>query len=144
MIEAMIGFAILGVGIYLLLTMLGFIDDNKAETTKRASMEIMISGLIESVRSNINMEKVDFNADAFLNKTTYEGVKSSLKQCWVKDGMIPLTSFPECPGRIGYVVAPMKTGKLETRGLYKVTIRLTHDELFPNQFKQYEFIVKDP
>ena len=143
-LEVIIGLALLGTGAYLVLTGLDFIGEKKNVADKNASVENMLAGLIESVRSNISMEKVDFNATEWLALSTPEGVKNSLKMCWVKDGLLPIDIYPDCPGRLGYVVTPMKTGSLELRGLYKVTIRLTHDELFPREFKQYDFIVKDP
>ena len=144
MVEVLMGFALAGVGAFIVLNAVDFLGDKKAVIDKNASMENIITGVMETVRSNIAMEKIDFAPEGFLNNTTYEAVEKSLKLCWVNDGIIPLEEYPGCPGKIGYVVAPMKAGTMEFRGLYKVTVRVTHKELLPNQFKQYEFIVKDP
>lgn len=144
LVEVMIGFAILGVGTFIALQGIDFIDKKKVLIDREATQEGLLTGLIESIRINIAMEKIDFNAENFLQNTTYDAVHSSLQLCWVHDGIIPLETFPQCPGRIGYVVTPLKMGPLELRGLYKVTVRMTHAELYPNTFKQYEFIVKDP
>ena len=145
LLETMIGFAIMGIGTFLILQGLDYFDDSKTKVDKNISMENMLSNIIESVRVNIVLEKVDFKAEeTFLANTNIADVKSSLKLCWVKDGIIPQNNYPNCPGKIGYVSVPLKVGTLTLRGLYKVTVRLTHDELFPGQFKQYEFIVKGP
>lgn len=144
LVEVMIGFAILGVGTFIALQGIDFIDKKKVLIDREATQEGLLTGLIESIRINIAMEKIDFNAENFLQNTTYDAVHRSLQLCWVHDGIIPLETFPKCPGRIGYVVTPLKMGPLELRGLYKVTVRMTHAELYPNSFKQYEFIVKDP
>ena len=144
LVEVMIGFAILGVGTFIALQGIDFIDKKKVLIDREATQEGLLTGLIESIRINIAMEKIDFNAENFLQNTTYDAVHRSLQLCWVHDGIIPLETFPKCPGRIGYVVSPLKMGPLELRGLYKVTVRMTHAELYPNTFKQYEFIVKDP
>lgn len=145
MIEIFIGFALIGTASYLVLNGMDFLNNKKSEADKTASIEYMISGLVESIRANINMEKIDFQAEEkFLNKYNLDEVKASLKMCWVNDGILPGESYPDCPGKIGYVITPLKTGPLELRGLYKVTVRLTHDQLYPGRFKQYEFIVKDP
>lgn len=144
MVEVLMGFALAGVGAFIILNAVDFLGEKKAIVDKSATMENLMTGLMESVRSNIAMEKVDFQSEDFLNHTTYEAVENSLKLCWVNDGIIPVEEYPGCPGKLGYVVAPMKAGNMEFRGLYKVTVRLTHKELFPGQFKQYDFIVKDP
>lgn len=145
MVEVLMSFAILGAGIYTIMAGLDFLESKKDTTDKNVSMELMISSVVESVRSNIIMEKVDFNATAsWLANTTYNDVTDSLKMCWNERGIFPVTSVPDCPGRIGYVVTPFKTGNLEIRGLYLVTIRLVNTKLFPNEFKQYEFIVRGP
>lgn len=143
-IEVLLAFALLGTGAYIALNAMDFIEGRKRKVDKSTSMISMISSMLESIRSNIAMEKIDFNADKFLALTTAEGVKDSLRMCWVRDGIIPIDLYPNCPGRIGYVVTPMKTGTMEIRGLYLVTIRLTHDKMFPGEFKQYEFIVRSP
>lgn len=144
LIEVMIGFAILATGALIILNGIDFLNEKKTVADKSTAIENMVTGLVESIRSNIAMEKIDFNSADFLDNTSYETIKKSLKLCWVNDGILPLDVYPNCPGRIGYVITTLKTGPLELRGLYKVTIRLTHSELYPNSFKQYEFIVKDP
>ena len=145
MVEVLMSFAILGAGIYTIMAGLDFLESKKANTDKNVSMELLVSSVVESIRSNIIMEKVDFDASAsWLANTTYNDVTDSLKMCWNERGIFPATSQPDCPGRIGYVVAPFKTGNLEIRGLYLVTIRLVNTKLFPNEFKQYEFIVRGP
>lgn len=145
LLETMIGFAIMGVGTFLILQGLDMFDDSKVRADKSINLENTLSNVLESVKANIILEKIDFQAEeAFFVHTTYQAVKDNLKLCWVKDGVIPLENYPTCPGRIGYVVTPLKVGTLSLRGLYKVVIRLTHDELYPGSFKQYEFIVKGP
>lgn len=144
LMEVLIAFGILGVGTMIALQAISYIDEKKVTVDREATMEGLLTGLIESVRTNIAMEKIDFAADEFLNNTSYEAVERSLQLCWVHDGIIPVETLPTCPGKIGYVVTPLKIGTLELRGLYKVTVRMTHKELFPGTYKQYEFIVKDP
>lgn len=145
LLETMIGFAIMGIGTFLILQGLDMFDNSKSRVDKSINLESTLSAVLESVKSNIVLEKIDFKSEEnFFNNTTYQDVKESLKLCWVKDGIITVDNYPNCPGRIGYVVAPLRVGTLTLRGLFKVTVRITHDELFPNSFKQYEFIVKGP
>lgn len=144
-LEVMIAISILGVGSFFVLEGYDMLTNSKVKIDKKLSNEITLSNIIESVRSNIIFEKVDFKAETtFLGNSGFEEVQTSLKLCLVNNGLIPLDNYPTCPGRLGYVVAPLKVGTLTLRGLYKVTIRLTHTQLFPGTFKQYEFIVKGP
>jgi hypothetical protein len=144
-VEVLVSFALLGGGVYTIMQGLDYIEKKKTVTDKNVSLENMLASIMESVRSNIIMEKVDFQAyETWLSNTNYTSIKDSLKMCWVKDGLISIDKYPDCPGRLGYVIAPMKTGNLEFRGLYFVTVRMTHDELFPNTWKQYQFIVRGP
>ncbi|MFP5386257.1 MAG: hypothetical protein ACLGHN_09285 [Bacteriovoracia bacterium] len=145
LIEAVVGFAILGIGTFLVLQGLDFLGSHKSKTDDQVSFENTLVGVLETIKSNITFEKVDFSAEqSFLSYSTYEEVKPSLKLCWIKDGIIPLEQLPNCPGRLGYVVTPLKVGGMTFRGLYKVTLRVTHDQLMAGSFRQYEFIVKGP
>lgn len=149
-LEIMVSAGLVGVGLYVVMSGVDFLSDNKTAVDKNIEMEQMISGIVENVRSNIIMEKVDFAVDPttkenlFLLNSTPQAVKDSLKLRWTKEGIIPADQCPDCPGRIGYVVLPYKSGSITMRGIYKVTIRMTHDQMFPNQFKQFDFIVKGP
>lgn len=142
-IEVMVAVGISGVGLLIIMNGIDFLSSKKTVVDKNATLEFMVSGIIESIRSNISMEKLDFKPHEFLERTNFDEVEASLNLCWVKDGMIPRDAYPNCPGKMGYVVTPFRVGSLELRGLYKVTLRLTHAELFPNEYRQYEFVVKD-
>ncbi len=145
LLETIIAFAIIGIGTFLILQGLDQFDSSKSRVNKSINLESTLSSIVESVKANIVLEKVDFQADTtFLHHSSYNDVKNSLKLCWLNEGLIPNDGSSQCTGRLGYVVTPLKVGNLTLRGLYKVTVRLTHDELFPGSFKQYEFIVKGP
>lgn len=145
LVEVLVAFGILGGGLYTIMEGLDFLEKKKVSTDKNVAVENMLSSIVETVRANIILEKVDFQGNTtWMNNTTHQAIKDSLKMCIVKDGLIPISYYPNCPGRIGYVVTPMKTGNLEFRGLYQVTIRMTHDELFPGKSRQYQFIVRGP
>lgn len=143
LIEVITGFAIAGSGAFLILNGVDYLDRQKSSMDKSASQEAIVSGLVESIRSNIAMEKIDFNPRQFLEAQEIEELEPYLKLCWLNDGTLPLEEFPTCQGRLGYVVYPLKIGNLEYRGMYKVTIKITHQTHFPGTFKQYDFIVKD-
>lgn len=143
LIEVITGFALAGSGAFLILNGVDYLDRQKSSMDKSASQEAIISGLVESIRANISMEKIDFVPKDFLNAQEVADLEPYLKLCWLNDGVVPIEEFPTCQGKLGYVVYPLKIGNLEYRGMYKVTIKLTHQTHFPGSFKQYDFIVKD-
>jgi len=142
-VEIMVAFGILGVVFLVITSGVDFIDDKKKEQAMSYSGEIIISSLIESIRSNIYREKIDPTPEEFLDLKSVEEVKKQLHLCWTKDGYYQRGN-QDCPGRMGYTISTLGTGAMTLRGLYKVTVRVSHDTLFPNRIKQYEFIVKDP
>lgn len=150
MIEVLVSFAILGAGIFTIMEGLDYLEKKKTLTDKNVTLENMLGSIVDSVRANIVMEKVDFQAgdpafaQNWLSHSTHQAIKDSLTMCWVNDGLISITNYPNCPGRLGYVVSPMRIDNLQLRGLYYVTVRMTHDVLFPNTFRQYQFIVRGP
>lgn len=143
LVEIMAGLALVGTGAFIIMNGLDYLNDRKSVINKNASQEAIISGLMESIRTNIAMEKIDYRPENFLNALEPEEVKKNLNLCWFNNGVIPLEDFPTCEGRLGYIVYPLKIGNLEYRGMYKVTVRIMHDSLMPGNFKQYDFIVKD-
>ena len=139
--EAVVGLAIIGLGASGILTGLDSITTNKSKVNESIGLEVILSGVVDEVRSNIMREKVDFRArEEFLNLTVLEDVKASLKLGWNQNGVD--ADCTSCKGRIGYVVTPYKVGTLLYRGLYEVNIRVTHEEILPNRFNQYRFIVR--
>jgi hypothetical protein len=144
LLEVMVGFGLLGVGAVIIFNGVDFISEKKEVIDKGAVQEALITSILESVRANVAREKVDFAPNDFLDRNTYARVLPSLRLCWVNDGFVPVEAYPSCPGRVGYVVTPLKIGTMEFRGLHKVTLRITHQQLFPKTYRQYEFIVKDP
>lgn len=143
LVELLMGISLVGAGAFIIMNGFDYLDSRKTVVNRSASQEAIISGLMESIRTNISMEKIDYLPENFLAAKDYEDVKQRLNLCWLSNGVIPLESFPQCPGRIGYIVYPLKIGNLEYRGMYKVTIRIMHETLMPNRYKQYDFIVKD-
>ena len=62
MVEVMVSFALLGAGIFTIMEGLDYLERQKTVTDKNVSMENMLSSIVDSVRSNIIMEKVDFQS----------------------------------------------------------------------------------
>lgn len=144
-IEAVVAMGILGVASYGVLEGLDQINSSKTKAVNQMNLEVTLSAIVDEVRSNIAREKIDFKAyENFINLSNYEEVRESLYMRWNKSGVMTQDACSSCKGRIGYVVTPYKVGSLTYKGLYEITIRVTHDELFQNRFKQFNFIVRGP
>ncbi|MFP5457248.1 MAG: hypothetical protein ACLGG7_00815 [Bacteriovoracia bacterium] len=145
LMESMLSIGLLGVGAYFMVNGYDLISGSKDSVDQSILEENTLANLTESIRVGITSEKIDFRAEEeFLSKTTVEGVRESLVSCWTRTGITSIKNIPSCPGRIGYVVTPLKTGNITLRGLFMITIRMTHDELFPGEFRQFQFIVRGP
>jgi type II secretory pathway pseudopilin PulG len=142
-LESIIAMALFGAGIYIVLNGIDVISSSKDKASEKMDLEKIISSSFEQIRSSIQSEKIDFKAsENFLSKSTYSEVQESLVLRWNKNGITTIDGCSTCKGRMGYVVTPYQIGNLTFRGMYKVTLRVTHEVLFPNEFREYQFIVK--
>lgn len=145
LIEAVVALGLFGAGIYGVFEGIDMIGSQKNKAYDKIDLEIILSSTLEEIRSNISLEKIDFQAKSeFLDLSTYSDVRDSLVMRWDKNGITTAAGCGGCKGRLGYVVTPYKVGDLSFNGLYFVNVRVTHDDLFPNQFRQYKFIVRGP
>jgi len=144
-LEAVVGMGILGIGVYVMTSGMDYLSGAKGKADTEIVLEKMVSSIVEGVRSNIAVEKIDFKgASKFLALTNFNDVNDSLEMRWNKKGIMTRDVCEGCPGRIGYVITEYTVGTQKYRGLYQVTVRFTHKDLFPNRFKQYRFIVRGP
>jgi len=143
-LEIMISMGLLGVGVYFVINGFSIITDSKKDVDESLALDTMVTNLIESIRINVAMEKIDFQPDEFLRPTRLEDVNALLKSCWGRAGIYTPAPQDKCKGRVGYVVTPYKVGGMTLLGLYRVTVRVTHETALEGRFKQFEFIVRGP
>ena len=145
LVEILAAVAVLGAATYTIMYGFDSLEKNKNRIDESMNIEYLLSGIVESARSNITMEKIDFQGnEQFLSLSAIEEVKESLKMCWIRNGLTPILEGMNCKARVGYVITPYRLGTMEYRGLYQATVRITHEELFPATFKQYTFIIRGP
>ena len=114
----------------------------KKKSEQSSSIESILSSQLDEIRANIASEKIDFKSEDFLSLSDVNDVKNSLVLRWNKNGIYQPVDCPECKGRLGYVIVPYRIGTLLFRGLFLVTIRVTHDDLLTGRFSQYSYIVR--
>lgn len=139
LVEIIVSLGVLGATVFLGTMALKNISVTEKEVRNDTTLDNTVHSLVGAIRSNILMQKVNFNAQTFLETTSVDKVKEILPLAWNHSIIVPKEECPDCPGRIGYVVTP--PNETIYRGLYQVTIRVTHEQLFPGSYKTYTFLV---
>lgn len=82
-----------------------------------------VNNVIENLRNNIALYQVTFDSSTeTLNEVLDPG---RLPYAWNNAGIFPREACPVCQGHLGYVIRPYPM----MRGVYLVTVRLTHPRL---------------
>jgi prepilin-type N-terminal cleavage/methylation domain-containing protein len=135
LVELMVSVAIFGtvVVIYIGITK-NFYQSNKGilETTV---VNNYVNGIYNNIQSNIELYQVSYDSSKFRNMTSALSLQQNLPIAWDATKLEDVTSCPLCPGRMGYIIEPV----IGYRGLYKLTIRVTHPKIIG--FKDYVMLL---
>lgn len=89
------------------------------------SQSIQIEKAVQLILSDPKLLKVNFDSS---EAATCEALNNSdLPLAWDNNNTYTLADCPGCKGRLGYVIQPFPLQSI--RGVYLVTIRLTHPQL---------------
>ncbi|MBX2993918.1 MAG: type II secretion system protein [Bdellovibrionaceae bacterium] len=104
----------------------------------RSTEEKQIAQVIENIRSSIETYQITYNDDDATPEDTREAALKieNLPMAWSADVITTAQECKNCPGRFGFVIQPFE----RMRGLYLVTLRLTHIE-WSEGSKDYQFVV---
>lgn len=130
-VELMVAVSIFGtfVVIYIGITKNFYLNNkNVLETTV---VNNYVNGIYNNIQSNIELYQVSYDSTSFINMTSAAALKQNLPLAWDSQKLSSVSSCPACPGRMGFIIAPIPS----YRGLYKLTIRVTHPKI-PG-FKDY-------
>lgn len=154
MVQIMIGVGILGLSMYLYMGSTGHLNKYNKEVVTKLSVERQALNLFFNIKNNPGLYQTNYNAEEFFDITNKKALMEALPLAWNDKMFIDVeeckTTDPtdeDCAGykgRMGYVLTPHP----ELRGLFKLTIRVTHADLFtddpdPNKpgFRDYTFIL---
>ena len=98
-------------------------------------MERHVNSLYENIQSNIDIYQITYNPKDFNNNADPTKIKKYLPIAWDMNNLTTVSDCSECPGRMGFVIVPLEG----YRGLYKLTIRVTHPNI--SVFKDYLFLI---
>lgn len=135
-VEAIIGFALITiVGLAFVGGMVSLRNTTKG-TVILSTTEKQVSDIAENIKSGVENYQVNFSDDSSGEDPLDP---STLPMAWDSGVSVPKDDCATCAGTYGYVIQPYSN----YRGLYKVTLRMTHKAWIENgeNFRDYVFVV---
>jgi hypothetical protein len=137
LLEVMFAVGILVVGTFVTIKGIDSMQDMTTKTRVMSSTDRQIALIIENIRTSLALYQINYTFDS----TSRANALQDMPMEWSSGIERPVT--PACknnnvclPGRYGFVVQPIEA----YRGLYEVTLRLTHTE-WTEKFREYKFLV---
>jgi prepilin-type N-terminal cleavage/methylation domain-containing protein len=134
--EVMATAAILGVVSYSFIGSNKFLSQSNKDINSKLSVERAALSLYRSIQTNTGAFQVTNRPADFYKMINVNELYDTLPIAWNETGVYDVSECPHCLGRMGYALAPM----LQYRGLYTLTIRITHKKLIDG-FKDYIFVI---
>lgn len=105
-------------------------------TAVMSSSEKQIADIAENIKSGVENYQVNFKYDVAAGELLKP---DSLPMAWDNGKIAPRDECPDCAGTYGYTIQPYES----YRGLYKVTLRMTHKLWIEKgeAYKDYIFVV---
>ncbi|QDK38087.1 hypothetical protein [Bdellovibrio sp. NC01] len=133
--------ALVGLG---LLTVVGFtftggmisLRNSTKSAVVLSSTERQINDIAENIKAGVENYQVNFD----YKTGTKESLNvDTLPMAWDNGIITTRAQCPKCAGTYGFVIQPLE----QYRGLYQVTMRLTHESWKKNneEFRDYTFVV---
>ncbi|WII71579.1 hypothetical protein QJS83_14005 [Bdellovibrio sp. 22V] len=130
--------ALVGLG---LITIVGFaftggmvqLRKTTAKTVNFSSTEKQVNDIAENIKAGVENYQINFN---YKDEGTSNALAlENLPMAWDVGKVLPRSECKECAGTYGYTIQPYG----DYRGLYKVTLRMTHKTW--SEPKDYIFVV---
>lgn len=128
MIEILIASAIVIIVFSSTLTYVVHIKKNTQQVISSRSRSVQIQKIVQMIMSDPKLFKVNFDASEVATCTALKN--EDLPLAWDDHNIYELADCPGCKGRLGYVIQPFPLQSI--RGVYVVTIRITHPKLTTN------------
>lgn len=140
LLEIMFAMGILALGTYLTIEGVDQLSESTRSTKNISSTERQIAMIVDNIRTSLGQYQINYDPSSATKQEALE--LDSLPMEW--DPGVERLAIPECladkkkclGGRYGFVVQPLE----EPRGLYTVTLRMTHRD-WKEPFREYTFLV---
>jgi prepilin-type N-terminal cleavage/methylation domain-containing protein len=135
LVEILVGVSILGGAILAFVGSSNFLSKKNKDTQESIVISNYVNGLYNSIQSNLDLYQVTYDSKEFYGTTSPKDLQDKLPIAWNSTMMVDKADCPLCPGRLGYIIEPVNG----YRGLFKLTIRVTHPKIVG--FKDYTMIL---
>ena len=134
-IEVIVASGVLAVVIYIFGSGSTFLSGRNKDLEELLIMERHVNSLYENIQSNIDIYQITYDPKSFNDNSDPRTLSKYLPLVWDMNVLTSIESCPDCPGRMGFIIVPLNG----YRGLYKLTIRVTH----PNvpDFKDFFYLI---
>lgn len=135
-VESLVGFALISVVGSAFVGGMVALRNTTKDTVIMSSSEKQISDIAENIKAGVENYQVNFDysesAGAILDV-------NNLPMAWDNGRIAPREACKDCAGTYGYTIQPYES----FRGLYKVTLRMTHKTWAEKgePFRDYIFVV---
>lgn len=94
-----------------------------------------VADISENIKSGVQDYQVNFNYDP--DEVTKILAVKNLPMAWDVGRVAAKADCPTCGGTYGYIIQPYE----KYRGLYLVTLRMTHKSWVGEEYRDYNFVV---
>jgi hypothetical protein len=139
LVETTIAVGIIGI------VMVGVMQNSKnqqglySSTMEKVVLKQYISTIKEMHSGDSSVFQLNFKPKKFLEMESYDELMKNLPIAWNSRVMTTPEKCPQCKGRMGYTLYPYSS---VYRNLYILKIRVVHEKLFKNNYKDYHLLVK--
>ncbi|KHD89636.1 MAG: hypothetical protein OM95_02625 [Bdellovibrio sp. ArHS] len=133
LVEALVGFALLTIVGTAFVGGMAQLRKTTAQTVQLSSSDKQINDIAENIKAGVENYQVNFNYE---EGTSGVLALDKLPMAWDSGRVARREDCKECAGTYGYTIQPYE----EFRGLYKVTLRMTHKS-WTDPYRDYVFVV---
>ncbi|WP_413587400.1 type IV pilus modification PilV family protein [Bdellovibrio sp. HCB274] len=134
-VEALVALGLISViGLTFAGGMVSLRNTSKASLMASAT-DRQVSDIAENIKAGVQEYQVNFNYDQ--TKIDDYLPVDKLPMLWDVGRVAERGSCDTCKGSYGYIIQPYEV----YRGLYLVTLRMTHESWAPDKFRDYTFVV---
>ncbi len=106
------------------------------DSLRDSATDRQIADIAENIKAGVQKYQVNFNLDKA--SVEYFMKPEELPMAWDVGVVAEKSQCEKCQGRYGYMIQPYD----KYRGLYLVTLRLTHTSWLPSEpYRDYNFLV---
>lgn len=134
-VETLVAAAVLGASVVIFSGVTKYFNQKNKDTIEAVVVSNYVNTIYNNIQSNLNIYQISYDSKAFHDAKSPDALAKILPLAWDHKVVTDVEKCPSCPGRMGYVIEPVNG----YRGLFKLTIRVTHPKI--EGFKDYVMLL---